>query len=143
MKRVAAPALLQLRSGMTSWRADSHMTPLAHVTARERVWQADGEDQTMEGVIIVGGGPTGLMLACELQLAGTRAMVIELLPKPTGLSKALGLAGRAVDLLEHRGLLERFVAHQPVDTDSIAGLFHFGGIPIDVRRLKGSPPKFL
>src|SRR5262249_7326837 len=67
----------------------------------------------------------------------------EQLPKPTGLSKALALAGRAVDLLDHRGLLERFQAHQPVETMSIAGLFHFCGIPIDLQRLKGNPPKVL
>src|SRR5262249_20483535 len=67
----------------------------------------------------------------------------EQLPKPTGLSKALALAGRAVDLLDHRGLLERFQAHQPVETMSIAGLFHFGGIPIDLQRLTGNPPKLL
>ena len=97
----------------------------------------------MEDVVIVGAGPTGLMLACELRLAGTRARVLEQLPKPTGLSKALALTGRAVDLLDCRGLLERFQAHQPVETMSIAGLFHFGGIPIDVQRLKPIPPKFL
>ena len=83
------------------------------------------------------------MLACELRLAGIRAKVLERLLKPTGLSKALGLSGRAVDLLEHRGLLERFQAHQPAVTVPIAGLFHFGGIPIDVQRFKSSPPKFL
>src|SRR5262245_2669105 len=97
----------------------------------------------MEDVVIVGAGPTGLMLACELRLAGTRARVLEQLPKPTGLSKALALTGRAVDLLDCRGLLERFQAHQPVETMSIAALFHFGGIPIDRQRLKGNPPKFL
>src|SRR5262245_31873660 len=83
------------------------------------------------------------MLACELRLAGIRAKVLERLLKPSGLSKALGLSGRAVDLLEHRGLLERFQAHQPAATVPIAGLFHFGGIPIDVQRFKPSPPKFL
>jgi len=69
--------------------------------------------------------------------------VLERLPKPTGLSKALALGGRAVDLLEHRGLLERFETHQPQHAVSISGLFHFGGIPIDVQRLNGSPPRFL
>jgi 2-polyprenyl-6-methoxyphenol hydroxylase-like FAD-dependent oxidoreductase len=96
----------------------------------------------IEEVIIVGGGPTGLMLACELRLAGVRPIVIEQLAAPTGLSKALGLGGRAVDLLDHRGLLQRFEHCQP-PTMSIAGFFHFGGIPIDVTRLEGRPPQFL
>src|SRR5262245_33674261 len=95
--------------------------------------RAKREGEMVEDVVIVGAGPTGLMLACERRLAGTRARVLEQLPKPTGLSKALALGGRAVDLLEHRGLLERFEAHQPVNTVSIAGLFHFGGMPIDVQ----------
>ncbi|HTN84054.1 MAG TPA: FAD-dependent monooxygenase, partial [Sorangium sp.] len=50
-------------------------------------------------VVIVGGGPTGVMLACELRLAGVRPVVLERLPEPTGLSKALGLGGRAVEIL--------------------------------------------
>jgi 2-polyprenyl-6-methoxyphenol hydroxylase-like FAD-dependent oxidoreductase len=97
----------------------------------------------IEDVIVVGGGPTGLMLACELNLTGARALVLEQLSQPTGLSKALGLGGRAVDVLDHRGLLERFRRREPPHASSIAGFFHFGGIPIDARRLDGEPPKFL
>jgi 2-polyprenyl-6-methoxyphenol hydroxylase-like FAD-dependent oxidoreductase len=59
-------------------------------------------------VVIAGAGPTGLMLACELGLAGVRAIVLEKLPAPTGLSKALGLQARSLEMLDHRGLLERF-----------------------------------
>jgi 2-polyprenyl-6-methoxyphenol hydroxylase-like FAD-dependent oxidoreductase len=59
-------------------------------------------------VVIGGAGPTGLMLACELGLAGVRAMVLEKLPRPTGLSKALGLQSRTLEMFDHRGLLERF-----------------------------------
>jgi 2-polyprenyl-6-methoxyphenol hydroxylase-like FAD-dependent oxidoreductase len=59
-------------------------------------------------VVIIGAGPTGLMLACELGLAGIRATVLEKLPRPTGLSKALGLQPRSMEMLDHRGLLERF-----------------------------------
>jgi 2-polyprenyl-6-methoxyphenol hydroxylase-like FAD-dependent oxidoreductase len=50
------------------------------------------------------------MLACELGLAGVRATVLEKLASPTGLSKALGLQSRTVEMLDHRGLIERFGA---------------------------------
>jgi 2-polyprenyl-6-methoxyphenol hydroxylase-like FAD-dependent oxidoreductase len=76
-------------------------------------------------------------------VGGARPVVLERLSEPTGLSKALGLSGRAIDLLDHRGLLDRFQRSQQPETMSIGGLFHFGGIPIDVRRLAGEPPKFL
>lgn len=81
-------------------------------------------------VVIVGGGPTGLMLACELRLAGVRPVVLERLPEPTGLSKALGLGGRAVEILDHRGLLDRFRAEQ--SAAEMTRFVHFGGIPLAV-----------
>ncbi len=62
----------------------------------------------MTDVVIAGAGPTGLMLACELGLAGIRATVLEKLASPTGLSKALGLQARSMEMLDHRGLLDRF-----------------------------------
>src|SRR5262249_6593619 len=100
-------------------------------------------ESSTHDVAIVGAGPSGLMLAAELRLAGIAAVVIERLAEPTGLSKALGLSGRAVDLLDHRGLLPRFRACEPPNGTSFRQLFHFGGIPIDVRKLEGEPPKFV
>jgi 2-polyprenyl-6-methoxyphenol hydroxylase-like FAD-dependent oxidoreductase len=56
-------------------------------------------------IVVVGGGPTGLWLACELALANVRVAVLERLPAPTGLSKALGLQARAMKMLDYRGIL--------------------------------------
>ncbi|MCX5215006.1 FAD-dependent monooxygenase [Kitasatospora sp. NBC_00240] len=57
-------------------------------------------------VLIAGAGPNGLMLACELGLAGVRPVVLEQLPERSGEPKANGLVGQAVRLLDHRGLYE-------------------------------------
>ena len=51
-------------------------------------------------VIIAGGGPTGLWLACELALTRVRVAVLEKLTVPTGLSKALGLQSRTMEMLD-------------------------------------------
>ncbi|MDI5965387.1 FAD-dependent monooxygenase [Streptantibioticus silvisoli] len=61
-------------------------------------------------VIIVGAGPTGLMLAAELRLAGARPLVLERRPQSRDIAKANGLGGRVLDLLAHRGLLDRLEA---------------------------------
>jgi 2-polyprenyl-6-methoxyphenol hydroxylase-like FAD-dependent oxidoreductase len=58
-------------------------------------------------VVVVGGGPTGLMLACELRLAGVSVTVLERLAEPDGLSRLVCLGGRSIDLLDQRGLLDR------------------------------------
>ncbi|MCD9592612.1 monooxygenase [Streptomyces sp. 8ZJF_21] len=61
-------------------------------------------------VIVVGAGPTGLMLACELALAGVRTRIIERRTEPQRDSRALTLHPRSVELMDLRGLAPRFLA---------------------------------
>jgi len=64
----------------------------------------------MIDVIVAGGGPTGLMLASELRLHGVHALVLEKDAEPTRISRALGLHARSVEVMDQRGLLDRFLA---------------------------------
>jgi 2-polyprenyl-6-methoxyphenol hydroxylase-like FAD-dependent oxidoreductase len=90
-------------------------------------------------VVIAGGGPTGLMLASELRLGGATVVVLERLPAPTGLSKALGLFGRAVQTLNYRGLLER-LGSGFAPPAAYTRFAHLGGIPLDAGQLIDSAP---
>src|SRR6266568_6143127 len=64
----------------------------------------------MIDVIVAGGGPTGVMLASELRLHGVHALVLEKDAEPTRIVRALGLHARSVEVMDQRGLLERFLA---------------------------------
>jgi 2-polyprenyl-6-methoxyphenol hydroxylase-like FAD-dependent oxidoreductase len=59
-------------------------------------------------VVIAGAGPNGLMLACELALAGVRPVVLDRLPGPSDEPKANGLVGQVIRQLDMRGLYHLF-----------------------------------
>ncbi len=66
---------------------------------------------TQHSVLIVGGGPTGMMLAAELALANTDVVIMERRPNQslTG-SRAGGLHSRMIEVLDQRGVADRFLA---------------------------------
>jgi 2-polyprenyl-6-methoxyphenol hydroxylase-like FAD-dependent oxidoreductase len=55
-------------------------------------------------VVIAGAGPNGLMLACELGLAGIRSVVLDPMRGPNPQPRANGIMGQGVRILDHRGL---------------------------------------
>jgi 2-polyprenyl-6-methoxyphenol hydroxylase-like FAD-dependent oxidoreductase len=63
----------------------------------------------MIDVTVVGGGPTGVMLASELRLRGVRVLVLDKEAEPTKVVRGLGLHARTVEVLDQRGLLDRFL----------------------------------
>jgi rifampicin monooxygenase len=64
----------------------------------------------MIDVMVAGGGPTGLMLAAELRLHGIGVVVLERDPAPTPVVRSLGLHVRSIEIMDQRGLLDRFLA---------------------------------
>src|SRR5262249_33695534 len=65
----------------------------------------------MFDVIIAGAGPTGSMLAGELRLHGVHVLVLEKDAEPPPYVRSLGLHARSIEVLDQRGLLERFLAN--------------------------------
>ena len=64
----------------------------------------------MHDVVIAGCGPTGMMLAGELALAGVDVGVVERRSDQTVTgSRALGILARTIEVLDQRGLAERFL----------------------------------
>jgi len=83
---------------------------------------------TGHAVVISGGGPTGLMLAGELALARVDVAIVERranqdLPG----SRAGGLHARTIEVLDQRGIAERFLSQGQVM--QVAG---FALIPLDI-----------
>ncbi|MGI5128281.1 FAD-dependent monooxygenase [Pseudonocardia sp. CA-107938] len=61
-------------------------------------------------VIVVGAGPTGLMLAHELRLAGVECTIVEKRAEQANLTRAFGVASRTLELLDARGMADELVA---------------------------------
>ncbi|HWO61201.1 MAG TPA: FAD-dependent monooxygenase [Umezawaea sp.] len=106
----------------------------------------------MPDVVIVGAGPVGLLLACELGLAGCSVVVLEREPESDPPWKALplglrGLSAGSVEAFHRRGLLEPLLAASGVrDAPGVApdadeappprGVGHFGGMMLDPARVE-------
>ena len=83
---------------------------------------------TEHAVVIAGAGPTGLMLAGELALAGVDVAIVERRPSQdlTGL-RAGGLHSRTIEVLDQRGIADRFLAQ-----GQMARAVRFHQIPLDI-----------
>jgi 2-polyprenyl-6-methoxyphenol hydroxylase-like FAD-dependent oxidoreductase len=60
-------------------------------------------------VVVVGAGPTGLMLACELALGGTAVKVLEERIDTPNITRAFAVHARTLELLDARGLAEELL----------------------------------
>ncbi|MGW1146889.1 FAD-dependent monooxygenase [Streptomyces sp. NPDC002454] len=89
-------------------------------------------------VIIAGAGPTGLMLAGELGLAGVRPLVLERQPQRRDTQKANGLGGQVLRLLRLRGLLDRFEAASTGPLHP-APRYPFGDVHLDFSGMADPP----
>lgn len=78
-------------------------------------------------VVVAGAGPTGLMLACELALAGVETLVLEKLPERIEQVKGGGVQPRTAELLESRGLLEPLLK-RALSREPVGG--HFAALPV-------------
>jgi 2-polyprenyl-6-methoxyphenol hydroxylase-like FAD-dependent oxidoreductase len=83
---------------------------------------------TEHAVVIAGGGPTGLMLAGELALAGVDVAIVERRPsRHLAGTRAGGLHARTIEVLDQRGIADRFLAQ-----GQIAQVAGFAWIRLDI-----------
>jgi 3-(3-hydroxy-phenyl)propionate hydroxylase len=83
---------------------------------------------TEHAVVIAGGGPTGLMLAGELALAGVDVAIVERRASQDLIGfRAGGLHSRTIEVLDQRGIADRFISQGQVFR--VAG---FSLIPLDI-----------
>jgi len=81
-------------------------------------------------VVIAGAGPTGLMLAAELALAGVEVALLERRPDQELIGqRALGFFARTIEVFDQRGIAERFLELEQTKTGQFGG---FAWIRLDV-----------
>ncbi|MFJ5927645.1 FAD-dependent oxidoreductase [Kitasatospora sp. NPDC092948] len=90
---------------------------------------ADLGDPVRTEVIVVGAGPTGLMLAHELQLAGIPVVVLEREHARNAQSRATKLQPRTAEVLDLRGLLDPLLEDAPSRNEAGG---HFAMLPVEL-----------
>jgi 3-(3-hydroxy-phenyl)propionate hydroxylase len=91
---------------------------------------------TEHAVMIAGGGPTGLMLAAELALAHVDVVIVERrTSQVTDGSRAGGLHARSLEVLDQRGVADRFISE-----GQAYPVFGFAGAPLDMSDLPTRHP---
>ncbi|MGL4175941.1 MAG: FAD-dependent monooxygenase, partial [Dermatophilaceae bacterium] len=100
-------------------------------TAQHNRGDSTGGESLDHAVVVVGGGPTGMVLAAELTLGGADVVILE---RRTGTeldgSRAGGLHPRTLELLDQRGVAERFV-----EAGQVHHQYGFALIPFDISDL--------
>jgi 2-polyprenyl-6-methoxyphenol hydroxylase-like FAD-dependent oxidoreductase len=83
---------------------------------------------TEHAVVIAGGGPTGLMLAGELALAGVDVAIVERrASRDLPGSRAGGLHSRTIEVLDQRGIADRFLSE-----GQVTQVGQLAGVPLDI-----------
>ena len=83
---------------------------------------------TGHAVVIAGAGPTGMMLAGELALAGIDVAIVERrASKDLVGTRSRGLQSRTIEVLDQRGIADRFLSQ-----GQTAQVAQFAGIPLDI-----------
>jgi 2-polyprenyl-6-methoxyphenol hydroxylase-like FAD-dependent oxidoreductase len=83
---------------------------------------------TEHTVVIAGGGPTGMMLATELTLAGVDVVIVERrASQEVDGSRAGGLYSRTIEVLDQRGIADRFLS-----AGQVMQVQGFAGVPLDI-----------
>ena len=88
-------------------------------------------------VVISGAGPNGLMLACELALAGVRPVVLDKLPGPSDEPKANGLVGQVIRQLDMRDLFHTFGGDEGPPKPAYGWMF--AGVPLNFLGIEDNP----
>ncbi|EKG19407.1 Monooxygenase FAD-binding protein [Macrophomina phaseolina MS6] len=71
-------------------------------------------------IVIIGAGPVGLMLSCQLQRWGYKIKHIDNRPEPTPTGRADGIQPRSLDLLRNMGLKRKIMAYDPAKVYEVA-----------------------
>ncbi|MGW5639552.1 FAD-dependent monooxygenase [Streptomyces sp. NPDC003832] len=102
-----------------------------------RTKEIQGEKRPHHGVVIVGAGPSGLMVAGELALAGLMPVLLDSGPGPSPEPKANALVGQVLRMLDMRGLYGRIAGSHERPTQSTA--FTFSGIRVPLEDVPDHP----